>query len=89
MYRQSTAGFRAAIIFTVTMLIGLVQFANVEAQDWMQFMGERGSATSTDAKIPTTWDAETNIKWKTELPGRGASSPIIVGDQIFLTCYTG
>ena len=70
------------------MLIGLVQFANVEAQDWMQFMGERGSAASS-AKIPTTWDADTNIKWKTELPGRGASSPIIVGDRIFLTCYTG
>ena len=88
MYRHSTAGFRTAIIFTMTMLIGLVQFANVEAQDWMQFMGERGSAASS-AKIPTTWDADTNIKWKTELPGRGASSPIIVGDRIFLTCYTG
>ena len=88
MYRHSTAGFRTAIIFTMTMLIGLVQFANVEAQDWMQFMGERGSAASS-AKIPTTWDADTNIKWKTELPGRGASSPIIVGDRVFLTCYTG
>ena len=71
------------------MLIGLVQFANVEAQDWMQFMGEHGSAANSNAKIPTTWDADTNIKWKTELPGRGASSPIIVGDRIFLTCYTG
>ena len=89
MYRHSTAGFRTAIIFTMTMLIGLVQFANVEAQDWMQFMGERGSAANSNAKIPTTWDADTNIKWKTELPGRGASSPIIVGDRIFLTCYTG
>ena len=89
MYRHSTAGFRTAIIFTMTMLIGLVQFANVEAQDWMQFMGEHGSAANSNAKIPTTWDADTNIKWKTELPGRGASSPIIVGDRIFLTCYTG
>lgn len=71
------------------MLIGLVQFANVEAQDWMQFMGEHGSAANSNAKIPTTWDADTNIKWKTELPGRGASSPIIVGDRVFLTCYTG
>lgn len=89
MYRQTTAGFHTAIIFSVTTFIGLAQFANVEAQDWMQFMGERGSATSANAKLPTTWDADNNIKWKTELPGRGASSPIIVGDRIFLTCYTG
>ena len=34
-------------------------------------------------------DANTNIKWKTELPGPGASSPIIVGDKVFLTCYSG
>ncbi len=30
-----------------------------------------------------------NIKWKAELPGSGVSSPIIVGDRVFVTCYSG
>ena len=29
------------------------------------------------------------MKWKLELPGRGVSSPIIVGDKVFVTCYSG
>ena len=78
-----------AVILWIAVATVFVQQESVEAQDWMQFMGQRGSATSENAQIPTQWDADTNIKWKTELPGRGASSPIIVGDQIFLTCYTG
>ena len=62
---------------------------NVEAQDWRQFRGEQGTAAPETADLPTQWDADTNIKWKTKLPGYGASSPIIVGDKIFLTCYSG
>ncbi len=59
------------------------------AADWAQFRGPGGLATADDQSLPTKWDAETNIAWKTALPGPGASSPIVVGDRIFLTCYTG
>ncbi len=78
-------------LITHAFLFAIV-FAHIEhseAQDWKQFMGPHGSATSENASLPVKWDAETNIKWKTELPGLGASSPIIVGDRIFLTCYSG
>jgi outer membrane protein assembly factor BamB len=34
---------------------------------------------------PTTWSDTTNIKWKTEIPGRGHSTPAVWGDRIFLT----
>jgi outer membrane protein assembly factor BamB len=34
---------------------------------------------------PTTWSDTSNIKWKTEIPGRGHSTPAIWGDRIFLT----
>ena len=36
-----------------------------------------------------TWGESENIVWKTPLPGAGASSPIVFGDRIYLTCYTG
>ncbi len=38
---------------------------------------------------PLTWSDEQNIAWKAALPGPGASSPITLGDKIFLTCFTG
>jgi outer membrane protein assembly factor BamB len=57
--------------------------------DWTQFRGPNGSGIATPNKLPTTWSAHENVLWKTELPGPGASSPILIGDRIYLTCYTG
>lgn len=57
--------------------------------DWPQFRGPGGLGTSRETGLPTTWSATENIAWKTELPGPGSSSPIVVGNSIFLTYYTG
>src|SRR5262249_38708054 len=42
-----------------------------------------------DNNVPTTWSATENIIWKTDLPGAGSSSPIVVSNKIFVTCYSG
>ncbi|MDA7878195.1 PQQ-like beta-propeller repeat protein [bacterium] len=58
--------------------------------DWPRFRGPNGSGITTDsAELPTQWGPNENIAWKLALPGPGASSPIIVGDRIFVTCYSG
>src|SRR5207302_742139 len=57
--------------------------------DWRQFRGPGGLGTSAETGLPTEWSAQKNILWKTRLPGPGTSSPVAVGDRIFLTCYTG
>ena len=88
MNQQRPLTFHVANIFLLIVVV-LMQPNLLEAQDWMQFRGEGGSATSVEADLPVEWDANSNIKWKTELPGPGASSPIIVGDKVFLTCYSG
>ena len=60
------------------------------AEDWAQFRGPNGSGiAATDAAPPITWSATQNLQWRLALPGPGASSPIVVGDRVFLTCYTG
>jgi len=59
------------------------------AADWPQFRGPDGRATSAQSGLPLTWSAGQNIIWKTPMPGFGASSPIVVGNQIFITCYSG
>lgn len=59
------------------------------AEDWPQFRGPGGKATSEDRGLPATWSSDENIVWKVDLPGYGASSPIVIGERIFLTCYSG
>jgi len=57
---------------------------------WPQFRGPKGQGTSLEAReLPVTWSATQNLLWKTELPGAGSSSPIVVGDKVFLTSYSG
>lgn len=58
------------------------------AADWPRFHGPDGTGTS-DAKLADTWSDTENIIWKTPLPGMGASSPVVVGKKIFLTCSKG
>ena len=64
--------------------------APTAAQDWVRFRGPNGSGISSDTKVPPVqWDDTKNIKWKTDLPGPGHSSPIIVDRKVFVTCWTG
>lgn len=59
------------------------------AGQWTRFRGPTGMGISVSETLPLTWNADQNIAWKTPLPGPGASSPIVFGDQIYLTCYSG
>ena len=60
------------------------------AADWPRFRGPNGDGLSPDsAPAPVEWSEAKNLKWKTALPGPGLSSPIIVGDRVFVTCYSG
>ena len=82
--------------FQATLLIAIVVSlcCSVQAQDggsdgdWSRFRGEQGSGIS-DGSVPTEWSPDKNIVWKTPLPGAGCSSPIVVGDKVFVTCYSG
>ncbi len=67
----------------------LVLSATCFAEDWARFRGPNGSGVSKSSDIPLEWDDEKNIKWKVDLPGPGSSSPIVFGDRVYLTCYTG
>lgn len=53
--------------------------------DWAQWRGPLGTGVSVQATPPVSWSEEENVQWKTELPGRGHSSPIVWQDQVFLT----
>ena len=55
--------------------------------DWPQFRGIAASGIAEGFSLPTTWNAGTgaNILWKTSIPGLGLSSPVVWGDDIFIS----
>jgi outer membrane protein assembly factor BamB len=53
---------------------------------WAQFRGPNGTGLAAEGKYPVHFGPETNVRWKTEVPG-GVSSPCIWGDRIFLTSF--
>ena len=60
------------------------------AEDWLRFRGPQGAGVSANGILtPTEFDDQKNVLWKMELPGAGASAPIVVGDKIILTAYSG
>src|SRR3981081_1682363 len=57
--------------------------------DWPQLRGPNGSGLCPSCgQLPTEFGPQKNVLWKTELPA-GKSSPVLVGDRIFLTASEG
>jgi outer membrane protein assembly factor BamB len=54
-----------------------------------QFRGTQSSGIAEATDLPIEFDESKNLKWRCALPGPGSSSPIIVGDRVFVTCFTG
>lgn len=67
-------------------LISLLAVAGIaQAEDWPCFRGPGRQGLSQENGIPTEWSATSNVKWKTAIPGEGWSSPIVLGDDVFVT----
>jgi outer membrane protein assembly factor BamB len=76
-----------ALILTVTstILFLLNSLAAAPDNNWPQFRGPGSRGISTNPNLPDHWSATENVAWKTEIPGRGWSSPIVWGDRVFLS----
>lgn len=59
------------------------------ATDWPQFRGPTADGVTTETNLPLKWSEKENVVWRTVLPGPGSSSPIVVGERVFLTSYSG
>ncbi len=71
------------LILLMTFSISPPMLADAD-ESWTRFRGPNGSGISSATTVPVTWtDADYN--WQIDLPGRGASSPVIWGDKIFIT----
>ena len=73
----------------VVRLVPAIAILFLAGADWPEFRGADGRATSADLGLPDHWDNDKNMIWKAELPGWGNSSPIVMANRVYLTCYSG
>jgi outer membrane protein assembly factor BamB len=69
----------------LTILVVVAHCGLGHAADWPQFRGPHGDGTADATSLPTRWGGFDPPTWQTEIPGRGWSSPIVIGDRIWLT----
>lgn len=78
------------MIRVICVLTGLCFISAAHGEStWSQFRGPQGAGQASTSQLPTSWNRDQNVVWKTALPGAGASSPIVFKDRIYLTAYTG
>ena len=58
------------------------------AENWSQWRGPALNGSTTETNLPDSLDPQKNLVWSINLPGRGAGTPIIHGDRIFVPTYT-
>lgn len=73
---------RAGALAGVLLLLTAAGLA--AADNWPRFRGPGGLGVG-DQTLPTHWDAKTNVIWRVDVPGRGWSSPVVWGEQVFTT----
>jgi len=71
----------------MTILLFLLLATSIVAADdnWPRFRGPNGTGISAATTVPATWTTN-DYRWVITLPGGGHSSPVIVGNRIFVTC---
>jgi outer membrane protein assembly factor BamB len=72
---------RACLLVAVAAFVS----STVRAEDWPEFRGPGAQGHSRATGLPVKWSATENIIWRSEIPGTGWSSPVAVGDRIYLT----
>jgi len=67
------------------LLIPFLAAAALATEDWPQFRGPTADGHSDSTGLPLTWSESENVRWKTEIPGEGWSSPVVLGRQVWMT----
>ena len=76
---------RIRLAFILVYLTG----GSLAAADWPQWRGPSGTGTTAETGLPVKWSATENIAWKAPIGGLGVSTPIVIGDRVFVTSQVG
>ncbi len=74
------------VVFLFALFPGEPSRGQPDARDaWPQWRGPQATGLAPNANPPVEWGENKNIRWKTAIPGKGHSTPIVWGDRVFLT----
>src|SRR5882762_5885702 len=73
-------------LLAISLAIAALLPSFARAENWPNWRGPGQSGVAEGKEYPTKWSSNENVAWKVKLPGRGASTPIVWEDRIFLTC---
>lgn len=77
--------FSFCMLLNITVVLSCIPCFS-QASDWTQWRGpNKNNIAAEGQNVPTEWNEIQNVIWKVDVPGRGHSSPIVVGDLIVLT----
>ena len=76
------------LLVALAFMSGVLSAQN-DTPSWTHFRGNDLNGISSEKGIPVKWDDSTNICWKTAIDGKGWSSPVVQGNQVWLTTATG
>jgi outer membrane protein assembly factor BamB len=77
------------LCYRLTAAIPLALGQPASAENWPQWRGPAGDGISTEKRLPLNWSENMGVAWKCDMPGEGASTPVIWGDAIFVTAQRG
>jgi len=85
-HRQLPLVLRASLTIVLLALVATTTTFSAENDNWPAFRGADAlPIAEDDPRLPSTWSPTENVVWKTEVDGLGWSSPVVWGNQIFLT----
>src|SRR5688572_29416225 len=86
--RCTMRGLQTARCGLRKLMVGMMVFVGSTAlagDNWPTFRGPTQEGHSDSVGLPVKWSETENVRWKTPIPGQGWSSPVIWGDQVWMT----
>ena len=87
-HRSTGVVFTRVSLLLLSVSLFLASAGRLEAENWPGFRGPTRQGISAEKKMPLHWSSDSNVVWKTEIPGQGWSSPAIWRSRVFLTTVT-
>ena len=76
---------KIAIFTILTTFIALHCYGNDKPAYWNQFRGPNGDGDAKSANLPLKFSEKQNLTWKTPVPGKAWSSPVVMDEKVWLT----
>ena len=76
------------LLFLLIFLMPFQSAATAQQSNWTHFRGSGMNGISKETGVPTIWNDSVNVAWKTRINGKGWSSPVIYGNQVWLSTAT-